>query len=146
MSDVDFANGRVSENNERKKINNKQIKNKTKQNSTLSKQFQNPIEKSLERGKIDTSNTHIHDRSLSWLDTGILIRRGGIKLVLWGKTSPTPFNVFILNILAKEKHVFCLRMHILLDKEKSLTDIIVSAFILYKIKDSIDDTLLRGST
>jgi hypothetical protein len=71
----------------------------------LSKQFQNPIEKSLERGKIDTSNTHIHDRSLSWLDTAILIRCGGIKLVLWGQTSPTPFNVFILNIL-KRRNTF----------------------------------------
>ena len=34
---------------------------------TLSEQFKNPIEKIVGRGKIDTTNAHIHDRSLSWL-------------------------------------------------------------------------------
>ena len=28
----------------------------------------------VERGKMDTTNTQIHDRSLSWLGTGTLIR------------------------------------------------------------------------
>jgi hypothetical protein len=35
---------------------------KTK-NSTLPEQFQNPIEEIVERGKIDTLNTHVHDLS-----------------------------------------------------------------------------------
>jgi hypothetical protein len=30
----------------------------------------------LETGKVDTPNTQIHDRSLSWLDTCTLITRG----------------------------------------------------------------------
>ena len=32
--------------------------------------------------------THIQERSMSWLGTGISILRGGIKLVLWAKLSP----------------------------------------------------------
>jgi len=35
------------------------------------------------RGKIDTPNTYIHDRSLSWLGTDTSVKCGGIKLVLW---------------------------------------------------------------
>jgi len=31
-------------------------------------------------GKINTSNTHIHDRSLSWLSTGTSIKSGWVKL------------------------------------------------------------------
>jgi hypothetical protein len=30
----------------------------------------------------------MHHRSLFWLDTGILIKSGGVKLVLWAQTSP----------------------------------------------------------
>jgi len=37
----------------------------------------------VERGKIDTPNTHVHDRSLSWLGIDISIKSGGVKLVLW---------------------------------------------------------------
>ena len=37
----------------------------------------------VERGKIDTPNTTIHDHSLAWLDTYTSIRSGGFKLVLW---------------------------------------------------------------
>jgi hypothetical protein len=40
----------------------------------------------IERGKIDTHKTHIHDRSLSGLGTGTSIKGGGIKLVLWTLT------------------------------------------------------------
>ena len=48
------------------------------------KQFQNQIRKSLNRGKIDTPNTQIHDRSLPWLSTGTSIKKsGGVKLELW---------------------------------------------------------------
>ena len=36
-----------------------------------------------ERGKIKTSNTQIHDRSLTWLGTGTSIKSGGVKIVLW---------------------------------------------------------------
>jgi hypothetical protein len=32
--------------------------------------------------------THLHDLSLSWLCTGIPIKSGGNKLVLWTQTSP----------------------------------------------------------
>ena len=48
-----------------------------KKSTTLSKQFQNTIE----RGKIEISNKLIHVRSLSWLGTGTLIQSGGVKLV-----------------------------------------------------------------
>ena len=54
---------------------------KTK-NTTLPEQFQNPIEEIVERGKIDTLNTHVHDLSLSGLGTGITIKSDGNKLVL----------------------------------------------------------------
>jgi len=37
--------------------------------------------KIVERDKIDTSNTEIHDRSLFWLRTGTSIKSGGVKLV-----------------------------------------------------------------
>jgi hypothetical protein len=33
--------------------------------------------KIVERSNIDASNTHIHDRSLSWLDTETSIKSGG---------------------------------------------------------------------
>jgi hypothetical protein len=38
--------------------------------------------KIVERGKIDTPNTQIHDCSLSWLSTGTLIKSGGVNLNL----------------------------------------------------------------
>ena len=38
--------------------------------------------------KIDTSNTQIHDRSLSWLGTCTSIKSIRVKLVLWDETSP----------------------------------------------------------
>jgi hypothetical protein len=57
-----------------------QIKWKTK-NTTLSQDFQNTIETIVERGTIDTFNTHIHEHSLS-LGICISIKSGGVKLVL----------------------------------------------------------------
>jgi hypothetical protein len=33
--------------------------------------------------KVIVTNTQIHGRSLSWLGTGTLVRRGGATLVLW---------------------------------------------------------------
>ena len=38
--------------------------------------------------KINTLNTHLHNCSISWLDTNTLIKRGGVKLVLWAQSSP----------------------------------------------------------
>ena len=43
--------------------------------------------KIVERGKIDTPSTQIHDPSLSWLGTGTLIKSGRVKLVLQAQTS-----------------------------------------------------------
>jgi hypothetical protein len=37
--------------------------------------------------KIDTHNTNV-DISLSGLDTGTSLKRGGVTLVLWTQTSP----------------------------------------------------------
>jgi hypothetical protein len=37
---------------------------------------------------LDSSNTYIQDRSLSWLGTDIQIKSGGVKLVLLVETSP----------------------------------------------------------
>jgi hypothetical protein len=37
--------------------------------------------------KIDIRNTHIHDRSLSWLGTDTSMKNGRIKVVLWTPNS-----------------------------------------------------------
>ena len=37
----------------------------------------------VKRGKFDTQNTQIHERSYSCLEKGTSIKSGGIKLVLW---------------------------------------------------------------
>jgi len=42
----------------------------------------------LERDKIDTPNTQIHDCLLVWLGIGTSITSGGDNLVLWAQTSP----------------------------------------------------------
>ena len=41
----------------------------------------------VERGKNETPNTYIHDRSLSWLGTDTSIVSGCVKLVLWTQTA-----------------------------------------------------------
>jgi hypothetical protein len=56
-----------------------ETKNKAK-NSTLSEHFLFPIEQILERGKIATPSTQIHDHSLCWLGTGTSINSDGVKL------------------------------------------------------------------
>jgi hypothetical protein len=33
------------------------------------------------RGKIDSPITHSHERSISWLGTGFLVKSDGVKLV-----------------------------------------------------------------
>ena len=60
-----------------------------KKNSTLLGTVPKPNRKIVERGQVDTPNTHIHDQSLSWLGTGTSIKRGGVEveLVLWAQTS-----------------------------------------------------------
>jgi hypothetical protein len=35
---------------------------------------------------MDTLNTQIHDRPLSWFGTGTSIKSGEVKLVLWAQT------------------------------------------------------------
>jgi hypothetical protein len=65
--------------------NKHQMKNKIHDSS------KNTIDKSWKELKMDTSSSHIHDRSLTWFGTGTLcisiksdIR---VKLVLWAQTS-----------------------------------------------------------
>ena len=43
--------------------------------------------KIVERDKIDTSNTQIHNLSLFWLATGTPMKSCGVKLVLWPQAS-----------------------------------------------------------
>ena len=37
--------------------------------------------KIVDRDKIDTPDTQVHDRALSWLDTGTSITSGSVKLL-----------------------------------------------------------------
>ena len=73
----------------RSKYYSRNIKKKWKtKNTTLSEQFQYPISNiQIVRDKIDTPNTQICDRSLSWLGTSTSIKSGRVKLVLWAQTS-----------------------------------------------------------
>jgi len=52
---------------------------KKKKYQTLSK-IQSKI---IERGKINTHNAYIHDRSHSWLGSGTSIKSGGVRFVSW---------------------------------------------------------------
>ena len=40
------------------------------------------------RGIVDTSDTQIHNHPLSFLDTGTLIKNGGVKLFIGGQIYP----------------------------------------------------------
>jgi hypothetical protein len=40
------------------------------------------------RGIVDTSDTQIHDHPLSFIDTGTLIKNGGVKLFLGAQIYP----------------------------------------------------------
>jgi hypothetical protein len=44
--------------------------------------------KIIERGKIDTSNTQIHDRSFSVFGLGTSMKSGRVKIVVWVQVSP----------------------------------------------------------
>jgi hypothetical protein len=50
---------------------------KTKKYHTVGTIHKSDI-KIVERGKMDTPNTEMHNRSLSWLDTGTSIKNGGL--------------------------------------------------------------------
>ena len=50
-------------------------------------QFKNHTAKIVERGKIDTPNTQIHDHPLSCFAISTLIESDGVKPVLWTQTS-----------------------------------------------------------
>jgi len=56
--------------------------------------------KIVDRGEIDTSNTQIHYRSLSWLGTDTSMKNGGAKLVLWAQTSPLGEMMRSLHVLS----------------------------------------------
>ena len=52
----------------------------------MPEQFENPVAKSSKESK-SKPLTPIYDCSLSWLCTGISIKIGGVKLVLWDQIS-----------------------------------------------------------
>ena len=63
---------------------------KNRQNTNLLQQFQKyqsiaTIPKINEQivDNIDTPNTQIYDRTLSWLGAGTSMKSGGLKVVLW---------------------------------------------------------------
>ena len=62
---------------------NIKFSDKMRTKTTLSEQFQNPIAKYVEKGNIDTTDTQIHDCSLSTITS---INSGDSKLVLWSQT------------------------------------------------------------
>ena len=53
--------------------------------------------KIVERGKIDTPNSQIHDRSISWFGTVTSVISGGVKLVLWAQSSLL-LDILLLNV------------------------------------------------
>jgi hypothetical protein len=60
------------------------MKNK---NTTPVRTIPKSIIKIVERSKINTLSTQIHDDSLFWLGTGTLIKSGRVKLVIWAQIS-----------------------------------------------------------
>jgi hypothetical protein len=68
-------------------FNSYTIKLKKKKKHTLKSVLKYNL-KIVERDKIDTPNTHVHDHSLSWLGTITSMKRGRAKLVLWAKSFP----------------------------------------------------------
>lgn len=58
-------------------------KKMTNEYHTLSEYLQKFNKKNRrDKGNIDTPNTHMHDRSLCWLDPGISMKSDGVKLVV----------------------------------------------------------------
>ena len=62
------------------------VKWKTK-NIILSEQFRNPIKQNRKKRHTDTPSTQIHNLLLFCLDKSTSIKCGGVKLVVWAKTS-----------------------------------------------------------
>ena len=57
--------------------------------------------KIVERDKINTPNTQIHDRALTWLSTGTSIKCGAVKLARWAQ--PSSFkNVKLINLFQEQ--------------------------------------------
>jgi hypothetical protein len=44
-----------------------------------------PKSKIVERDKIDTLNTQIHDPTPSWVGTGSSVKSDGVKRILWAQ-------------------------------------------------------------
>lgn len=76
-----------------------------------------------ERGKIDTSNTHMHAHSRSWFDTGISVKSGGLKLVFWSQI--TTLKEMIQNRLCT---MHFQQLHQMLEMQKSQLHILVTFF------------------
>ena len=51
-------------------------------------------------GKIDTLNTYIHGRLLSWFGTDTSIKSGRVRLVLWAQTLPSKWNDGVMQLFA----------------------------------------------
>ena len=67
-------------------VENVEIKGKTKKIPHVGT-VQKVNRKIVERDKIGTPNTQIHDLSFFWLGTGTSIKKSGrVKLMLWAQT------------------------------------------------------------
>ena len=62
--------------------------------------------KIVERDTVDTPNTQIHNRSLSWLGTGTSIKSGGAKIVLWAQTSPPRERMKLPGLVVPDEDIF----------------------------------------
>ena len=49
--------------------------------------------------KTDTTNTNIYDHSISWLETGTSIKRGGVKLDILAQTSLFEHVLLFISVL-----------------------------------------------
>jgi len=86
--------------------------------------------KIVERGTIDTPNTQIHDRPCYWIGTGTSIKCGGVKLVLWGKTSPLSEMMWSYKCFLHMSK----RQDLTYNRENSV--IIKNAIILFILRDT----------
>ena len=65
----------------------------------------------LRKRKIRYFNTLIHDRTLYWIGTGTLIKRGGVKLVLQAQSSRHGGEYIIAQSVARwSLQTFAIRM------------------------------------
>lgn len=93
-----YKSNKINKSNKQQKQTNKQNnpppqkKPKTKQTKTTLTGPSSNLKNRIHEGKIHTTNTHIHDRSLSWFVTGTSIKHIGVKLILWTET----FGLFLV--------------------------------------------------